>query len=208
MEAGTLCSNTAREMNWVKTTYEHLTDEALMMEMSKGKDSAFQEIYKRYAQSLHRYFYMRMWKDQEKAQDFVHDLMSKIIHKPEAFDTSRKFKTWIFSVANNMIINEYKKQEVRSNTQSGLDGIGAISKEENIVQQVDENRFKEALEKELDLLDDKHKQTFLLRHVNGFSNKEIAEMLNINEGTVKSRIFYAIKQLSVKLASFKPVIQG
>lgn len=196
-------------MKLVKTTYANLTDESLMEEMSNGDQYAFQELYDRYAQSLYRYFYNRMWKDHEKAQDFVHDLMTKLIQKPESFDTKRKFKTWFFSVANNMVINEYKKQSVRSNTQNGLDeSLVQVTQNAQIEKQVDDNSFKAALERELNRLDDKHREIFELRHINGMSNKEIAEILKINEGTVKSRVFYAIKQLSQNLTAFKPTLQS
>ena len=56
-----------------------------------------------------------------------------------------------------------------------------------------------------DKLDDKHKSVFSLRHFEGFSLKEIAETLNINEGTVKSRLFYATKTLAGTLKEFNPI---
>jgi RNA polymerase sigma-70 factor (ECF subfamily) len=57
----------------------------------------------------------------------------------------------------------------------------------------------------MQLLDEKHREAFALRHIEGLSVKEIAEVLNINEGTVKSRVFYAIKYLSEELKVFNPV---
>ena len=102
-------------MRLLKTTYKELADEQLVLEIQNGKELAFQELYDRYAKHLYQYFYRRMWKDSEKAEDFVHDLFTKLIQNPNAFDTTRSFKTWVFSVANNMTINEYKKQAVRQN---------------------------------------------------------------------------------------------
>jgi RNA polymerase sigma factor (sigma-70 family) len=192
-------------MKLLRTKYKDLTDEGLMIEISKGKEVAFRELYDRYANPLYRYFYNRMWKNHEKAQDFVQDLMTKIIKNPDSFDSSRKFKTWIFSVANNMTINEYKKQSVRSNTTGGLDeDFGVLSDELALDHQVDLRQFKSALQQELEQMDEKHRQVFELRHMNGMSVKEIAVILKINEGTVKSRAFYAIKQLSSKLVAHKP----
>jgi RNA polymerase sigma-70 factor (ECF subfamily) len=57
----------------------------------------------------------------------------------------------------------------------------------------------------LDELDDKHKEVFSLRHIEGLSIKEIAEVLEINEGTVKSRLFYATKYLAESLKEFNPI---
>jgi RNA polymerase sigma-70 factor (ECF subfamily) len=173
--------------------------------MRKGEEGAFQEIYERYADRLYKFFYMRMWKDREKAEDFVHDLLTKLIQKPESFDVSRNFKTWLFSVANNMVKNEYKRQEVRSNTGSydEVPHFDAVSKSD-VERDVQIAQFKGALDEELEKMDEKHREIFELRHIIGFSNKEIAQILEINEGTVKSRIFYAIKQLSESLGAFKP----
>lgn len=176
-----------------------------MEQVIKGKHAAFQELYKRYGTSLYRYFYMRMWKDKEKAEDFVQDIMTKIIQKPDSFDTSRKFKTWVFSVANNMIINEYKKQAVREGTKLGIEDHALYAaSSQDVASEVHESQFQSELKRELGQLDEKHREVFELRHVVGFSVKEIAEILGINEGTVKSRAFYAIKKLSERLAHFNP----
>lgn len=192
-------------MRILSRSYRNETDEKLILRMRKGEEGAFQEIYERYADRLFKFFYMRMWKDKEKAEDFVHDLLTKLIQKPESFDVSRKFKTWLFSVANNMVKNEYKRQEVRSNMGS-LDGESYFDVEssKNVFAEVHDSQFKGALERELERMDDKHREIFEMRHIVGFSNKEIAEILEINEGTVKSRVFYAIKHLSERLGAFKP----
>ncbi|MCT4559994.1 MAG: RNA polymerase sigma factor [Crocinitomicaceae bacterium] len=192
-------------MRILSRSYKNESDEKLILRMRKGEEGAFQEIYERYADRLYKFFYMRMWKDREKAEDFVHDLLTKLIQKPESFDVSRNFKTWLFSVANNMVKNEYKRQEVRSNTGSydEVPHFDAVSKSD-VERDVQIAQFKGALDEELEKMDEKHREIFELRHIIGFSNKEIAQILEINEGTVKSRIFYAIKQLSESLGAFKP----
>jgi RNA polymerase sigma-70 factor (ECF subfamily) len=195
-------------MRLIRATYKNLTDEKLMQEMQQGKEQAFQELYDRYAQSLHQYFYRRMWKDNEKAEDFVHDLFTKLIKNPNSFDVNRSFKTWVFSVANNMTINEYKKQTVRSVVSSGIETEYKASTDASADSLVQDDMFREALEKEMVQLDEKHREVFDLRHIQGFSIKEIAQTLGINEGTVKSRVFYAVKQLTGKLVEFKVSLQA
>ncbi len=183
-----------------------MSDEDLMRSISNGERKAFDEIYARYSKPLLAYFMRMLWKDREKAEDFVHDLFAKIVQKPEYFDVTRAFKTWVYSVANNMCKNEYKKQEVRKGTQNNLDSQYHISDESsNVMGEVQDVFFREAFEKGMVKLDEKHREVFLLRHVQGLSTKEIAEALQINEGTVKSRVFYAIKYLSEELKMFNPV---
>jgi RNA polymerase sigma factor (sigma-70 family) len=192
-------------MQLFPTNYKKITDEDLMLSISRGNKRAFDELYGRYANPLLHFFTRLLWKDREKAEDFVHDLFAKIIHKPELFDPTRAFKTWVYSVANNMCKNEYKKQEVRKNTSNGLDSSYAVADlNANVVNEVQDLLFKDAFQRCLEDLDPKHSEIFALRHEDGLSLKEIAEIVDISEGTVKSRLFYATKYLAESLKEFNP----
>ena len=194
-------------MKLLKPQHKSMSDEDLMKAISNGDKRAFDELYDRYSGPLMGYFFRMLWKDREKAEDFVHDLFAKIVRKPDLFDSSRKFKTWVYSVANNMCKNEYKRQEVRKNTSSGLDhtyNVGDGST--NVMNEVHESQFKQEFVKKLDELDGKHCEVFKLRHLEGLSIKEIAEVLEISDGTVKSRLFYATKYLAQSLEHYNPVL--
>jgi RNA polymerase sigma-70 factor (ECF subfamily) len=78
---------------------------------------------------------------------------------------------------------------------------------ENVLNKVQDSQFKEAFIVGLNALDAKHKEVFTLRHMDGLSMKEIADVLEISEGTVKSRLFYATKYLAAGLTAFSPVIK-
>ncbi len=187
--------------------HKKMSDEDLMRCICRGDKRAFDELYARYSKPLLVYFMRLMWKDKEKAEDFVHDLFAKIINKPESFDVDRTFKTWMYSVANNMVKNEYKKQEVRKNTSNGLDNTFAVSDHNtNVLDEVQDLFFQNAFQNCLMELDEKHKEVFSLRHLDGLSIKEIAEVLEISDGTVKSRLFYATKYLSESLKEFNPTL--
>lgn len=193
-------------MRLFKPSYKSMSDEELMVAVSNGDKRAFDELYERYAKPLLGYFMRMLWRDREKSEDFVHDLFAKIVHKPEYFDTSRSFKTWVYSVANNMCKNEYKKAEVRKGMSNGLDNHYALyDTNVNVMNEVQDSFFQEAFAKSLADLDDKHKEAFTLRHMEGLSIKEIAEVLELNEGTVKSRLFYATKYLAESLKDFNPI---
>lgn len=184
-----------------------MKDEELMISVAKGDKRAFDELYGRYSGPLLGYFMRMLWRDREKAEDFVHDIFAKLIRKPELFDPSRSFKTWIYSVANNMCKNEYKKQEVRKNTSNGLDSSYAVGDANvNVLLEVHENQFRQAFEDSMVLLDEKHSEVFKMRHMDGLSIKEIAEILDISDGTVKSRLFYAARYLAESLKEYNPVL--
>ena len=102
-----------------------------------------------------------------------------------------------------MCKNEYKRKEVRKNTFLGVDNHHSVKSDDNVFDEVQNNMFMSAFDEGIAQLDDKHRDVFALRHLQGFSLKEIADVLEINEGTVKSRLFYATKQLAEKLKEFK-----
>lgn len=192
-------------MKLFQKKYKNWSDEELMQALSKGDKRAFDELYDRYANPLLHYFTRMLWKDKEKAEDLLHDIFTKLIHKPELFDASRNFKTWIYSVANNMCKNEYKKAEVRKNTNYEVDTNLQVKSTTDIEHQVHESMFENTYRSKIESLDHKHKEVFSLRHEDGLSIKEIASILDINEGTVKSRLFYATKQLAELLREFNPI---
>lgn len=196
-------------MKIFKKDYKIDTDENLMRFFIKGDEKAFEQIYDRYEKFMVNFFYRKLWSDKIKAEDFTHDLFTKIIDNPAAYDPGRSFKTWLFSVANNMCKNEYKKQAVRKPTKYDMpEGFEAKSEASLQDVEVDATNFNAALKTELNKLNDKHKEVFMLRHFEGLSLNEIGETLAINTGTVKSRLHHATKTLADKLAVFRNSMIG
>ena len=184
---------------------KQLSDEELMKLLSKGNQKAFDEIYLRYSDVLFGYFMKMLARDKEKCEDMVHDLFAKIIRKPDYFNVDRSFRTWVFSVACNMCKNEYKRMSVRKHVSNDFEPTKSLQAESDTLKKVHESTFSESFYKALNALDEKHKNVFALRHFEGLSMKEIAETLEINEGTVKSRLFYATKTLAKELKEFNPI---
>tara|TARA_B110000211_G_C13954723_1_gene497781 strand:- start:39 stop:626 length:588 start_codon:yes stop_codon:yes gene_type:complete len=194
-------------MRLFKKNYKTYSDEDLMSLFIKGDWEAFKQIYERYGTFLVNYFNSKLWQDREKSEDFTQELFRKIIDRPAMFDVTKKFKTWLFTIASNMCKNEYKRVEIRKNHRNDLP-IGFEAKDCNELQDktIDKKLFSKSLQFELNKLNDKHKDVFVLRHFDGLSLKEIAEVLEINEGTVKSRLHHATKSLASKLELYRKII--
>jgi RNA polymerase sigma-70 factor, ECF subfamily len=186
-----------------KKNYSTKSDEELMSLLTQGGQSAFDELYKRYSKPLLNFFFRMLNNDREKAEDLLHDLFLKIIEKPYSFDGTKKFNTWFYTLASNMIKNEYRSRQIRSEHEKQT---LAESNEvfELISESFDKNLFNKHLESELNKMDVETKSIFNLRFVEEMSIKQIAEIINCPEGTVKSRLFYLTKQLSKKLSVYKP----
>ena len=94
---------------------------------------------------------------------------------------------------------------VRKHVSNDFEPIKSLQAQSDTLKKVHESTFSESFYKALNALDEKHKNVFALRHFEGLSMKEIAETLEINEGTVKSRLFYATKTLAKELKEFNPI---
>ena len=102
-----------------------------------------------------------------------------------------------------MCKNEYKKIKIR-NEHSVPNAFFDISVNTNIYDELDLKSFIGELYLFLEDMDDDHRSAFLLRYGNNLSIKEIAEIQDCPEGTIKSRLYYTMKYLSERLNVYKP----
>lgn len=181
-----------------KKTYTDDSDETLMQFIQRGKKAAFDELYQRYAQRMYGYFYKMLWQNETKANDFTQELFLKIIENPKSFDTNKKFSTWIYTMANNLCKNEYRKN---NNQQKAYQQHQFIHSEISVNTKIshDEDVFSAQLNAALEALPEAHRACFVLRYKDELSVKEISDILKCPEGTVKSRLFHATKKLSRQL---------
>lgn len=176
--------------------YNQSKDEALMILIHQGETAAFDELYARYQKRLLYYFYRMLGNSHEKACDFLQDIFMKIIERPDQFDPSRRFCTWLFSVAHNMCKNEYRRLSIRKNVT--WDGELEYQKGEDAG--IEEDRqLAEEIFTEINELGEIEKTAFLLYYREDFSVRDIGQVLNLPEGTVKSKLFYTRKKISEKL---------
>jgi RNA polymerase sigma-70 factor (ECF subfamily) len=182
-----------------------LSDEALMEKASQGSERALEVIYHRYSQPLLRYFYRMLWQDKPKAEDFLHDLFIRILDNRTAFDSSRKFSTWLYSIAHNMCKNEYRRQALRKQANSLI--VISDHTHESVSNHLDQLAFQQKLDQVLCEEDEDVRAMFSLRFELEMDVSEIARVLQCPEGTVKSRLFYLKKRLASRLQHYKLVLE-
>ena len=189
----------------LKPQYSKFSDEYLVQLLVNGDVSAFNQLYTRYNQRLLYYFYRMLGNSNEKAQDFLQDIFLKLMNKSASFDPSRKFTTWIFSIAHNMCKNEYRRMDTRKVLVLESISDGAWEEADPVFDEsdIDPEEFSRQLFEELQSFDEIHKTAFLLRYREELSLKEIGQILDISEGTVKSRLFYTRKRLSERLERYR-----
>ncbi len=179
-----------------------LSDEALMQLLSTRQcNRALTEIHARYAQKVLGFFLRMTNGNEEKSQDLVQDLFIRILEKHHLFDPQKRFYTWMFTIASNLVKSTYReKSHVDLDPDDNvLDG--HVHWAEN---RIDKALFHHALTHALEQLEEFHRLPFILRYMEELSVKEIAEILTISEGTVKSRLFYGARKMAHALKEFTP----
>ena len=180
--------------------YKTWPDERLMHEVAQQNEGAFAALYDRYGARMHRYFYRMLWRDAGRAEDFTQELFLKIIEKPHLFAPERSFRTWIYTLASNMCKNEYRRKKPLD-----LDNIHpeAEDGDTRLPEQLDRQLFETNLREAIDGLSDAHRQCFILRYQEELSVAEIAAIAGCPEGTVKSRLHFALQKVGAQMTIFK-----
>jgi RNA polymerase sigma-70 factor (ECF subfamily) len=192
-----------------KGKFSVLSDEELMLHLCNGEVPAFDELYFRYGKRLLGYFIRMMNFDKALAEDALQDLFLKIAERPEMFDGSRSFKTWVFTMASNTCKNFYRHQKVIVDSHDELKYLdGNLSENEfaKTASKIDGAEFRKILEETLNEMSPEKKEAFILRYQEDKSIAEIALIQTCPEGSVKSRLHYTIKLLEEKLKIFNPLI--
>jgi RNA polymerase sigma-70 factor, ECF subfamily len=181
------------------------SDEELMLLIQHGEERALTELYTRYSKPMVRYFFRMLWNDEDQAQDFLHDLFVKIIEKPKYFDHTKKFSTWLYSVAHNMCKNEYRKQSFRESAKNSF--AQPEARLSNIHEEMDGKAFLILLNGAMKQWREEDRSLFIFRYELEMTFAEIASVLDCPEGTVKSRWFYLRKEIAGQFHQFQSVLK-
>ena len=162
---------------------KHLSDEEIVsLYVESQSNSYFEEIYERYSNKVYRKCYSFTY-NQEKAEDFTHDIFLKLIFKIGTFKENAKFSTWLYSITYNYCMDQIrvdkKKKEVSFDENFDLEELNES--------EIDSIRS-EDLVRSMSKISSDDKALLLMKYQDDFSIKEIAEMLNISESAVKMRL--------------------
>ncbi len=151
-------------------------------------------------------FAYNLTKNVEDAKDLFQETAFRAITNKDKFRPGTNFKAWLFTIMKNIFINNYRKKSKAKTIIDSTDNLFYINSGKSIVgNQANSNIIMKELTKIIDNLDDGIKIPFMM-HFHGYKYQEIAEQLDLPLGTVKSRIFFARKELKeVITAKYKDV---
>jgi len=188
---------------------QDISDEELVARTQAGDAEAFDVLILRYSPRLYGLVY-NMTSNHEDTNDLLQDIFSKAFRSIHSFRGKSSFYTWMHSIGVNMSINFLKKRgrrytlsldDVDSGVQNDPDFLEATSttdprREANLTEL--QKRLNEAMQK----LSNDHRAVVTMFDVQGMPHSEIAKILKVSEGTVRSRLFYAHRQLQNYLQEF------
>ncbi|GAB5552623.1 MAG: RNA polymerase sigma factor [Saprospiraceae bacterium] len=143
---------------------------------------------------LHAFAY-NLTKNVEDAKDLYQETAFRAITNQDKFRPGTNFKAWLFTIMKNILINNYRKKTKANTIMDSTDNMYYINSGSiTINNKAESNIMMKELIKMIEELDDSIKVPFLM-HYQGFKYQEIADQLDLPLGTVKSRIFFARKEL-------------
>ncbi|MCD6506270.1 sigma-70 family RNA polymerase sigma factor [Candidatus Poribacteria bacterium] len=172
-----------------------LSDEELVRRFISGEEKAFEELFLRYYPALKRFVSRTM---SQQAEDIVQEAFLRVYRDIRRFSPDRgSFKTWIFSIAANLTVDEYRKKQrwLRIFRPLGKEALNLPDRSRSPDETLLEKERRSEIEKALQMLPIEQRQVLILKHLEGFKFKEIAQILGIPEGTVKSRMARGLKRL-------------
>jgi RNA polymerase sigma-70 factor (ECF subfamily) len=155
------------------------------------KSQQFLADYESFSEAIFRHCFFRV-SDREKARDLMQDTFVKAWQQVTAGADIKNMRAFLYRVANNLIIDEYRKKKTYSLDQMQEAGFELASQDHLKIEKIVEGR--EALEM-LEQLDDKYKEVIIMRYIDDLSPQEIAEVVGESENLVSVRIHRGLVRL-------------
>lgn len=185
-------------------------DEAVLVKKAKAGDlAAYDCLVQRYQVRIYATIY-HMTSNHEDANDLAQETFIKAFQALKSFKGDSSFFTWIYRIAVNKTINFLKKRKKRTylslndldhNAEHDPDMVALISKN-TPRRNVNLRELQRELNVAMQKLSDVHRLVVTLHDVQGLSHEEISRIMDCNNGTVRSRLFYARQQLQAHLSDY------
>lgn len=204
-----LDGNKSAEAEETLQAQEGADDDELVLKAQQGDVRAFDELVERYHGRIYGLTY-NMTSNREDAEDLTQEVFVKAFEALPRFRGKSSFYTWLYRIAVNKTIN-YRKKRNRKRTLS-LDQFDHDIKTDEIyhelstkgspLRNISLSELQEKLNEALQNLSEKHRTVVIMHDMQGIPHDEIAKVVGASVGTVRSRLFYARRQMQAELAEF------
>ncbi|MEJ2236947.1 MAG: sigma-70 family RNA polymerase sigma factor [Gemmatimonadales bacterium] len=181
------------------------TDQEVVERAREGVEPAYRELIRRYQRPVFSLIY-RMVRDRELAEDLAQETFVKVLNAIDRYRPEFKFSSWVFKIANNSAIDHLRKKELDTLSLEGgpdattPDRLEATALQigdsgESPLEELEARELGSAIETAIGKLRPEYRTCIILRHVEGRPYDEIAEILGLPLGTVKTYIHRARAEL-------------
>ena len=183
------------------------TEKELITKAQNGDTIAFEQLVYNYDRAVLS-IAMRYVRDEDDAKDIYQEVFIRVFRGLKKFEFRSEFSTWLFKITTNVCLTfkSRKKgqimvsiQEEFDENQEGYETMHMISEQRSPEEETLNNDLGLLIGNAVDGLTTRQRITFVLKHYEGYKIREIAEMLNCKEGTVKKYLFDAVNNLKKKL---------
>jgi RNA polymerase sigma-70 factor (ECF subfamily) len=189
------------------------SDQEVVAAARSGDEAAYRELVRRYERPVFWLIY-RMVRNRELAEDLSQETFIKVLNALGSYRPEFKFSSWVFKIANNAAIDHLRRRELDTLSLEGSPHADTPEKIEATALQIGEKaesaldavankELGSEIERAIARLRPEYRTCILLRHVEGRAYEEIAEMLDLPLGTVKTYIHRARHELRIALAHLK-----
>jgi RNA polymerase sigma-70 factor (ECF subfamily) len=193
--------------------YRDLSDQEIIERARQGRESAFRELIGRYERPVFSLIY-RLVRDRERAEDLSQDTFIKVMNALDRYDPTYKFSSWIFKIAHNTALDHLRKKEPET---LSLDGsphartaaeieattLTPASTAESPEDYAASRELGTEIEKAIGTLRYEYRTAILMCHVEGRPYEEIAEIMDVPLGTVKTYIHRGRNELKRQLVHLR-----
>lgn len=189
-------------------------DLELMRRFQAGDADAFTQLYERHLRGLLNFFFRLCW-DASLSEDFAQEVLLRVYKSAKQWEPNAKFTTFLYRIARNFWIDHCRllstqKEKVSLNAQASPDGdVSLIDRLPDDIRppedDLDRRELYNAIMKALEQLPEEQRMVFVLSEIEEMKYQEIAEVMEIPVGTVKSRMHTAVTKLQELLGDYKPI---
>ena len=179
-----------------------LTDEELMQRVSsKDDDRAYSELYHRHARRLMGFFFRQMNGDEALAADLTQDAFLRVWTARDRF-SGTSFRTWLLTIGYNLVKNHFRHSGYQREYEQLLVQTEQEETDNSIMEKMEKDAFDQALRQLLEKMPPESRLLFSFRFEEELTVPEIANLMEIPEGTVKSRLHILTQTLKQKFNQY------
>lgn len=180
-------------------------EEKHLQALYKGDQRAFEVLFLHYQPKI-VYFLTGFIKDKEQARDMAQDIFLSIWNNKEKLPEINSFQAYLFKMAKNAVCNYFDHLVV--NERFIAEQLNQPSKADNTEEIIFANQLQRMIDATVDKMPQQRKQIYIMSRVQGISNAEIAEKLNINKRTVENHLTAALADLRKTIFIFIVFFMG